>query len=153
MVAANITHIKQDLSLKQTIRKPEYKTCFLCIQWEGEVEIGIEHPEVWGWSRKTRKMASCCLYRPHKSCPTLTWQVRDTMCWPKDLSETCLWINIEHWESIGVLNDISNDALSLPCVCSLRPERAHSGTAVVCGQRHGSSCNPLWIKHSSQLCI
>lgn len=37
--------------------------------------------------------------------------------------------------------DISNDALSLQCVCSLRPERAHGDTAVVCGQRHRPSCN------------
>lgn len=41
---------------------------------------------------------------------------RDTMCWPEGLLETCKWINIEQWESIGVLNDISNDAHPLQAI-------------------------------------
>lgn len=90
--------------------------------------------------QEDKQVASHCLYTPHKSFPTLSWQVRDTKCWPKALSETCKWINIEHWESIGVLNDISNDGLSLQHMCAQRPECSVVDAAVVCGQSHGTSC-------------
>lgn len=45
---------------------------------------------------------------------------RDTMCWPEGLLETCKWINIEQWEGIGVLNDISNDAHPLQSISSVQ---------------------------------
>lgn len=64
---------------------------------------------------------------------------RDKMCWPKGLLETCKWINIEQWERIGVLNDISNDAHPLQSIALV--QKRLMNTTAVCRQSHGSDCS------------
>lgn len=88
-----------------------------------------------------KQVASYCLYPPHMSRPPPSWQVWDPTCWPEGLWETCKWINIEPWESIGVLNDTSNDAhppQSIPPV-----QRRLMNTSAACRQSHGSGASSL----------
>lgn len=118
--------------------------CLKCLQWQGEVKWRVKERRRAQRGEERRgqgdeQVASYCLYPPHMSRPPLSWQVWDTMCWPKGLLETCKWINIELWESKGVLNDTSNDAHPLQSIPLVQKKLMN--TTAVCRQSHSSKCS------------